>query len=114
VEWQLRARLIIGQRYKDQIQHDRWTMTATCLRPLTSAQIRAACSLIRWTVDKLVTASALSVATIRRAEGKRDGVDGRKWCSDSPRSRIGRCGVHRRERRRPGAAVTEAAPEKGL
>jgi len=36
-------------------------------RALTSAQIRAARSLIRWTADELAAASALSVATIRRA-----------------------------------------------
>jgi hypothetical protein len=35
---------------------------------LTSAQIRAARSLIRWTADDLAAACALSVATIRRAE----------------------------------------------
>jgi len=39
-------------------------------RPLASAQIRAARSLIRWTADELAAASALSVATIRRAELK--------------------------------------------
>jgi transcriptional regulator with XRE-family HTH domain len=37
---------------------------------LTSAQIRAARSLLRWTADDLAAASALSVATIRRAELK--------------------------------------------
>src|SRR6478736_6548513 len=37
---------------------------------LTSAQIRAARSLIRWTAEDLAAASALSVATIRRAELK--------------------------------------------
>ena len=37
-------------------------------RPLFSAQIRAARSLIRWTAGDLASASALSVATIRRAE----------------------------------------------
>jgi hypothetical protein len=35
---------------------------------LTSAQIRAARSLIRWTAEDLAAASTLSVATIRRAE----------------------------------------------
>ena len=40
------------------------------LQPLTSAQIRAARSLLRWTADDLALASALSVATIRRAELK--------------------------------------------
>jgi transcriptional regulator with XRE-family HTH domain len=39
-------------------------------RPLTSAQIRAGRSLIRWTADELAAASVLSVATIRRAELK--------------------------------------------
>jgi hypothetical protein len=38
--------------------------------PLSSAQIRAARSLIRWTAEDLATASALSVATVRRAELK--------------------------------------------
>ena len=37
-------------------------------RALTSAQIRAGRSLIRWTADELAGASALSVATVRRAE----------------------------------------------
>src|ERR1700693_6034348 len=37
-------------------------------RPLTSAQIRAARALIRWTAEDLARESALSVATIRRAE----------------------------------------------
>ena len=35
---------------------------------LTSAQIRAARSLIRWTAEDLARETALSVATIRRAE----------------------------------------------
>ena len=38
------------------------------LPPLTSAQIRAARSLIRWSAEDLATRSSLSVATIRRAE----------------------------------------------
>jgi transcriptional regulator with XRE-family HTH domain len=38
------------------------------LRPLTSAQIRAARSLIRWSADDLAERASLSVATIRRAE----------------------------------------------
>ncbi len=41
-------------------------------RALTSAQIRAARSLLRWTADDLAAACALSVATIRRAELKED------------------------------------------
>ena len=36
--------------------------------PLTSAQIRAARSLIRWSAEELARRSSLSVATIRRAE----------------------------------------------
>lgn len=35
---------------------------------LTSAQIRAARSLIRWSADDLARESSLSVATVRRAE----------------------------------------------
>jgi transcriptional regulator with XRE-family HTH domain len=38
--------------------------------PLTSSQIRAARSLLRWTAEELAAASALSVATVRRAELK--------------------------------------------
>ena len=37
-------------------------------RPLTSAQIRAARSLIRWSAEDLARESSLSVATVRRAE----------------------------------------------
>jgi hypothetical protein len=37
-------------------------------KPLTSAQIRAARSLIRWRAEDLARASAVGVATIRRAE----------------------------------------------
>jgi transcriptional regulator with XRE-family HTH domain len=37
-------------------------------KPLTSGQIRAARALLRWTAEDLAKASALSVATIRRAE----------------------------------------------
>ena len=36
-------------------------------KPLTSAQIRAARSLIRWSAEDLARRSSLSVATIRRA-----------------------------------------------
>ena len=38
------------------------------VQALTSAQIRAARSLIRWSADDLARESSLSVATIRRAE----------------------------------------------
>jgi transcriptional regulator with XRE-family HTH domain len=38
------------------------------LVPLTSAQIRAARALLRWSAEELAQASALGVATIRRAE----------------------------------------------
>ena len=38
------------------------------IKPLSSAQIRAARSLIRWSAEDLARRSSLSVATIRRAE----------------------------------------------
>jgi ribosome-binding protein aMBF1 (putative translation factor) len=38
-------------------------------RPLTSAQIRAARGLIRWSAEDLAREAALGVATIKRAEG---------------------------------------------
>jgi hypothetical protein len=37
-------------------------------KPLTSAQLRASRSLIRWSAEDLARETALSVATIRRAE----------------------------------------------
>ena len=37
-------------------------------RPLTSAQIRAARALLRWSAEDLARASTVGVATIRRAE----------------------------------------------
>jgi len=37
-------------------------------KPLTSAQMRAARALIRWSAEDLALASKLSVTTIRRAE----------------------------------------------
>jgi hypothetical protein len=37
-------------------------------RPLTSDQIRAARALVRWRAEDLARASAVGVATIRRAE----------------------------------------------
>jgi len=37
-------------------------------KPLTSAQIRAARALIRWSAEDLARESSLSVTTIRRAE----------------------------------------------
>ena len=37
-------------------------------KPLSSAQIRAARSLIRWSAEDLAVNASLSVATIRRAE----------------------------------------------
>ena len=38
------------------------------LSPLTSAQIRAARALLRWSADELARQSAVGVTTIRRAE----------------------------------------------
>jgi len=38
------------------------------LKPLTSAQMRAARGLIRWSAEDLARETALSVTTIRRAE----------------------------------------------
>jgi hypothetical protein len=37
-------------------------------KPLTSAQIRAARALIRWSAEDLATEAALGVTTVRRAE----------------------------------------------
>ena len=46
-----------------------WTKSVNMnVSALTSAQIRAARSLIRWSAEDLARESSLSVATIRRAE----------------------------------------------
>jgi hypothetical protein len=39
------------------------------VKALTSSQIRAARGLLRWSAEELARASALGLATIRRAEG---------------------------------------------
>jgi hypothetical protein len=43
-------------------------MQVNMARPLTSAQIRAARALLRWSAEDLARHSLLSVATVRRAE----------------------------------------------
>jgi hypothetical protein len=43
-------------------------------KPLTSAQIRAARALLRWIAEDLARETALSVATIRRAELAEDEI----------------------------------------
>ena len=50
---------------KNSIMHDK---VNKALKPLTSAQMRAARALIRWTAEDLARETALSVTTIRRAE----------------------------------------------
>jgi transcriptional regulator with XRE-family HTH domain len=50
---------------KNSIMDDRVNKTA---KPLTSAQMRAARALIRWSAEDLARETALSVTTIRRAE----------------------------------------------
>src|SRR5262245_19097375 len=50
---------------KNSIMHEKVNKAP---RPLTSAQMRAARALIRWTAEDLARETALSVTTIRRAE----------------------------------------------
>jgi transcriptional regulator with XRE-family HTH domain len=50
---------------KNSIMHDK---VNKAVKPLTSAQMRAARALIRWSAEDLARRSLLSVATIRRAE----------------------------------------------
>jgi DNA-binding XRE family transcriptional regulator len=50
---------------KNSIMHDKVNKAA---KPLTSAQMRAARALIRWSAEDLARETALSVTTIRRAE----------------------------------------------
>src|SRR5689334_3083762 len=61
---------MFGEIADDTLHSISYAESQVRIRPLTSAQIRAARSLIRWTADELAAASALSVATIRRAELK--------------------------------------------
>ena len=50
------------------IASSRVTSSTSLPPPLTSAQIRAARALIRWSAEDLARHSAVSVTTIRRAE----------------------------------------------
>ena len=51
------------------MKHTIWNEKVKCnYRPLTSAQIRAARALLRWSADDLARQSAIGVTTIRRAE----------------------------------------------
>jgi hypothetical protein len=45
-----------------------YEMNKSSLRPLTSAQIRSARALIRWSAEELARSSAVGLTTIRRAE----------------------------------------------
>jgi hypothetical protein len=45
-----------------------YEMKTSIHKPLSSAQIRAARALIRWSAEELARASAVGVTTIRRAE----------------------------------------------
>jgi hypothetical protein len=57
----------LNNRYgmKNSIMHNKVNKAA---KPLTSAQMRAARALIRWSAEDLARETALSVTTIRRAE----------------------------------------------
>jgi hypothetical protein len=61
--------LAIKRHYgmKNSIMDDK-VNKATKIKPLTSAQMRAARGLIRWSAEDLARETALSVTTIRRAE----------------------------------------------
>src|SRR5256886_11540633 len=50
---------------KNSTMHDK---VNKAIKPLTSAQMRAARGLIRWSAEDLARETALSVTTIRRAE----------------------------------------------
>ena len=50
------------------IYTERYRCVNMKLKPLTSAQIRAARALLRWSAEDLARASTLGVTTIRRAE----------------------------------------------
>ena len=77
-------------------------------RPLTSAQIRAARGLLRWSAKDLAREASLGLATIKRAEGAENETS-MTAANDLAVRRaleVGRRRVHRRERRRPRRALT--------
>ena len=59
------TKLIDQYGLKNSIMHNK---VNKALKPLTSAQMRAARALIRWSADDLARETTLSVTTIRRAE----------------------------------------------
>ena len=83
--------------------------------PLASAQIRAARSLIRWTAEDLASASALSVATIRRAERRSDAETALTAANDlAIRHAFEMAGVEFIDEngRGPGSTLAKAATER--
>ena len=80
-------------------------------KPLTSAQIRAARALLRWSAEDLARRSLLSVATIRRAELTEDETSMTAANDLAVRRALEAAGgrIHRREWRRSGGVITKAS-----
>jgi transcriptional regulator with XRE-family HTH domain len=82
-------------------------------RPLTSAQIRAARSLIRWSAEDLARRSSLSVATIRRAELTEDETSMTAANDVAVRRALEAAGVEFIDENGGGPGVRLRRPEKG-
>jgi hypothetical protein len=71
-------------------------------KKISSAQMRAARAMLRWSALDLARLSKVGVATIRRVEV----IEG-----EIPVTAANEAAVHRRERRRPRGSATQASQE---
>jgi transcriptional regulator with XRE-family HTH domain len=83
-------------------------------RSLTSAQIRAARSLIRWSADDLARNCSLSVATIRRAELVEDETSMTTANDIAVRRALEAAGVEFIDENGGGPGVRLRKPSKGI
>ena len=85
-------------------------MKSTANLPLTSAQIRAARALVRWSAAELARASRLGLATVRRAE-QSDGQTALTAANDSAiRTALEHAGVEFIDENGGGAGVRLQKP----
>ena len=80
--------------------------------PVTSAQVRMARAALNWTVRDLSEATDLHRNTITNIETGRYAGDAATLADDRGSSKASGHRVHRRKRRRPRGAATEAATEE--
>jgi transcriptional regulator with XRE-family HTH domain len=87
-------------------------MPPTTLPPLSSAQIRAARALIRWSAEDLASHSALSVTTIRRAELKASATALTRANDQAIRRALEQAGVEFIDAEKGGPGVRLRAPPR--